>query len=433
MNPTISRLPVELFSLILNWVQASYIGFRHNSHMEVAHTCASVCRAWRAMVLSDCTLWQNIEIPVVDGLPSALVVLWLQRSGRSQLHLKFSDRNSSSYNADFRLFRSIMVLLHAEVSRWRSLDIDVEDGLNFDILIAPYLFGTATSLESFSIDTHGPNVLCWATKFICPNIRILSLDSNIVHAIAMDPRPQSLRNANALHSLTVDYRAPLGTDADVSSALLDVSSVAARCTFLSLRGFRMSTDLALTSPGLLVLPSLVRLTFNIAHPRLVIYFLQVLRASSLMEVALINMISDQSDNNLISDIRINSLHLTRIAGSYTLRTFRSYLLDCDHLVVTSTPSFNDALLALMSNNHSQLSNGRWICPHLVAIEIVTCQDVSDIYLRCLINSRINASTKSGSVTAIKQLVVYGTNPISDDNWKWFSENLEYFKWEYYNP
>lgn len=427
----ISRLPFEISSMIFQLAQVES-SFLDNVPMRFAHRVTSVCRTWRAMALANPLLWSHIQISMICGIPRAIVALWLQRSADMPLYLQFT--HTKSYRNSYPV-SPIMSLLQSQIHRWRSLYINVNFSDTFNSYVVRHLVGTANALHHFSLELTGffAGVFdsSWMARFICPNLHTLMVDNQVVHAITMDPQLRRVWNIDRLQSLGVHHKRLLDTVDEVHATLRDVSQVAGAVTSLFLRGFHTDSPQQQVSippglPGCFPPPNLVKVRFQNTHFRIVRDFLESNSALSLAEVGLDDIFPDQSNVDFVSDLPLKLLSLTNIGGITGRAQFRPYLLDCNHLFVSFSRKFDDALLALMSKPDA---NGRWICPHLESMELYQCSNISERYLSALIVSRSNVS--GPSVTAIKRLVVNSQRSISDENRDWFTRNLEYFLWVKY--
>ncbi|KAJ7494232.1 hypothetical protein B0H11DRAFT_929580 [Mycena galericulata] len=121
---------------------------------------ASVCRLWRVVALSTCSLWthlssRSIFYPACVALAN-LLQCYLPRAGSLPLDLHIKLPPSSLHEPDSD---TILRVLGQHSSRWRSLELIVSEPLSFP----SYLYGSFSSLTKFSLENYsldfGPTII----------------------------------------------------------------------------------------------------------------------------------------------------------------------------------------------------------------------------------------------------------------------------------
>ncbi|KAJ7195803.1 hypothetical protein GGX14DRAFT_575355 [Mycena pura] len=162
-------LPCDIVSEIFLHVSAQ-IPMDDFSRPQQTLALASVCRAWRAVALSTCALWNRVTISCDSARePGKLLQAWLPRAGRIPLDLHVC--------LAFQSCHAILSILYQYSSRWRNVTLTSEEffGLSDDFPSA------LNSLESLTIhEIYFETYKEFASSHcIAPRLRELSIESEM--------------------------------------------------------------------------------------------------------------------------------------------------------------------------------------------------------------------------------------------------------------
>ncbi|KAJ7652761.1 hypothetical protein DFH06DRAFT_994857, partial [Mycena polygramma] len=124
---------------------------------------ASVCSLWRALALSNCSLWTKFNSGWRRYDLTNLLRIWLPRAGSLPLHLKITLPQSSAQSDD------ILRTLWQYSAQWHSLEIRAQGRITFpDDIPAPFPFLTKLHLGTSITSPHA-----WTTLPLLSNAPFL--------------------------------------------------------------------------------------------------------------------------------------------------------------------------------------------------------------------------------------------------------------------
>lgn len=453
----VSCLPTEIARTIFHlslWI----VGYR----LKFICYIASVCQSWREIVIGDPFLWNDIFASLRGPIHFKAIALRLKRSANAPLHITVIYKRDIDHERNFDLSSDqweygrpavvadqLMRLLVPHIHRWGSLEINMRNNdEETSKIVTSHLSGTAHMLTFLTY--YRPHSIWsdteWMSKFACPGLHTLSTDAHTIYSIKVNQlqtlRPTSLQSLSVWHSRFSDHS---GTQ--VYSSVLDILHISENLlllTSLSLDGSDSWSEPPLgmddpppseSNPSY-ILANLVKVNFRCCHLRIVQGFFASLQAPLLEEINMSHIYAGgPAIARPISARRLRTLSLVHVGDIQPL-VRRLPILDCEHLLVASTPSFDDSTLLSMSRPNVNNVNGGWISPHLESLEIDNCSRVSVAYLRRFVECRLDASVDHMSgVAVIKRLVVHSHRDIvlPPEDKDYFTQNLELFVWDTQQP
>lgn len=375
-----------------------------DSDHSLVLTVASVCNAWRSVVLASPSFWSTLVL--TKKYPAKKARLWIQRSGGQILNLRFVQGCLS----DPKLYQSLQGFLWENL---RALDTEVditkivapvEDRISqldqlrvTDAASARALLNLLHRVRTRNLDLRGEHIQFRGVRQILSDCRTLSFHasaqfnvSDIIHTISENP------NLVALSMSIIGHRTVDITPTQLAEATIELPNLQQ----LDLR----SSSWLLTLLCHTTMPSLVNLSLSelVGIGDQLTNFLNRHPTTSLTGLTISRCIAP--DPQLISLLR----------ASPQLRT----------VVIQGVPNINE-VIEFLAATHSDIVQTP-PCPLLEKLDLTSCASLRSGPIVRLVKER----AANGDVEAIGTLVVDFCPLIEPEVRDWLSRNVPSFSCVY---